>query len=182
MHGFGNLKDMDMWKDFTSLTEAEDLVDMKQLTDEQEAEANKVVVPTLDTDEYKASGSAGNTPAPELKNEKEAQLGAAEDVDDEEIEPQMDGIGGMSIGGSIRKEMARTEAFEGDETVDDESMETAKDRTSEAVMEKVDDIFTEMFGKSYQEKAKEKDYDLDTTTPVVVIEEPRRYKNIKKGW
>lgn len=190
MHGFGNLKDMDKWKEFTALTEAKDLVDMKQLTDEQEAAADRVVVPTLDTDEYKASGSAGNkasgsagnTPVPELKNEKEPQLGAAEDVDDDEIEPQMDGIGGLNIGGSIRKEMARTEAFEGDETVDDESMETAKDRTTEAVMEKVDDIFTEMFGKSYQEKAKEKDYDLDTTTPVVVMEEPRRYKNIKKGW
>jgi hypothetical protein len=155
---------------------------MKQLTDEQEVDADNVIVPTLDTDEYKASGSAGNTPVPELKNEKEPQLGAAEGDVDEDIEPQMDGIGGMSIGSSIRKEMARTEAFEGDETVDDASMETAKDRTSEAVMEKVDDIFTEMFGKSYQDKAKEKDYDLDTTTPVVVIEEPRRYKNIKKGW
>ena len=177
MHGFGNLKDMDKWKDFTAMTEAKDLVDMKDLTDEQEAEMETVIVPELDDDNYKASGSAGNIPDPSLDKEKDVQLGAAE-CDDE---PQMDGLGG-SIGGSIRKEMARTEAFEGDEVVDEEGMDTAKDRTSETVMEKVEDIFTEMFGKTYEEKAKEKDYDLDTTKPVVVTEEPRQYKKIKKGW
>lgn len=178
MYGFGNLKDMEMWKDFTAMTEAKELVDMKQLTDEQEAEMDKVVVPELEGDDYKASGSAGNTPDPSLDKEKDPQLGAA----DCDKDPQMDGLGG-SIGGSIRKELARTEAFEKNEVVDEESMETANDNMSDIVLEKVDDIFTEMFGKSYEEKAKEKDYDLDTTKPQQVITgEPPQYRNIKKGW
>lgn len=176
MQGFGMLKEMEKWAKLTALTEAKELVPMKDLTDEQDAEMEKVVVPTLDTDEYKASGSAGNIPDETLNKEKDAQLGAAECDDD----PQMDGLGG-GIGGSLGKEMARTEAFDGDEVTDEDPMDEAKDRTTDTVIERVEDIFGEMFGKSYQEKAKDKDYDLDATKPMVTTKQPAKFR-VKKGW
>lgn len=179
MNGFGLLNNIDAMKKVTTEVSEKDLVNMNPLSEAQEKELNKVTVVDIDTDEYKASGSAGNTPDPSLDKEKEAQLGAAEG-DDEDA--QMDGLGGCNIGGGIRKEMARTESFEGDEVTDEEPMDEAKERTTENVMDKVKDIFEDMFGKTYQEKAKEKDYDLDMTNPSVTIEEPPQMKRIKKGW
>lgn len=178
MQGFGMLKEMDKWARFTAITEAKDLVPMKDLTDEQDNEMKNVVVPMLDDDEYKASGSAGNLPNENANKEKKPQLGAAETDD----KPQMDGIGGISsIGGSMSKAMSRTEAFEGDEVTDEDPMDDAKDRTTDTVIERVEDVFNEMFGKSYQNKAKEKDYDFDATKPMVTTKEPAKFK-VKKGW
>lgn len=176
MKGFGMLNALGKWSKFTAVIEAKELVPMKDLTDEQDVEMEKVVVPTLDTDEYKASGSAGNLPDDKLDNKKDAQLGAAECDED----PQMDGLG-SGIGGSLSKAMSRTEAFEGNEVVDEEPMDAAKDRTTDTVIERVEDVFNEMFGKSYQDKAKEKDYDLDATKPMVTTKEPAKFK-VKKGW
>jgi hypothetical protein len=178
MKGFGILNDIDKWVKFTAVTEAKELVPMKDLTDEQDTEMEKVVVPMLDDDEYKASGSAGNIPNESLDKEKKAQLGAAES----DKEPQMDGLGiGGGISGSLGKAMSRTEAFEGDEVTDENPMDDARDRTTDTVIERVEDVFNDMFGKSYQDKAKEKDYDFDATKPMVTTKEPAKFK-VKKGW
>lgn len=186
MQGFGILKELDKWSKLTAFTEAKELIPMKDLTDKEDREMENVDVPTLDTDEYrrsdyitsksKASGSAGNLPNRSLNNEKDPQLGSI----DCEIDPQMDGLGG-GISGSFNKAMSRTEAFDNNNATDESPMDEARERTTSSVIERIEDIFGEMFGKSYQEKAKEKNYDLDATIPMVITKSPTQFK-VKKGW
>lgn len=171
MQGFGFLNNIDALRDVTSLMETAELV---RSDDEVKEAKNKVAldnvnVPMLDDDKYVSSksviGASGNRPK-----------------EDESIEPdpQLElGLGGMNMG--LKKEMARTEAFNG--TVDEDPMETASDTRQENVVEKVDDLFKQMYGKSYQTKSMEKDskFDYDFTKPQVVLDNTSMFK-VKKGW
>ena len=160
-----------MLKDVTSMMETADLVrsDEEILEDENKDALNNVNVPMLDDDDYVSSksviGASGNRP-------KEDEV--------KEPDPQLElGIGGMNLG--LKKEMARTEAFDG--TVDDDPMETANDNRQENVIEKVDDLFQQMYGKSYQKKSMESDskFDYDFTKPHIVLDNTSMFK-VKKGW
>jgi len=171
MQGFGFLNNIDALRDVTSLMEAVDLV----RSDDEVKEAknrdalDNVNVPILDDDKYVSSkpvvGASGNRPKEDTTKEPDPQL---------EL-----GLGGMSMG--LKKEMARTEAFDG--TVDEDPMETANDDRQENVVERVDDLFNQMYGKSYQKKSMEKDskFDYDFTKPQVVLDNTSMFK-VKKGW
>lgn len=172
MQGFGFLKNINKLVEAAEETSKQDLVSLDPLTDEQNQQMKKVVVPTLATDKYKASGSAGNLPDDSLDNTKEPQLGCAADGDGK---PQLDGLGG-----GLGKEFdsGLTECDEG-ALVDEEPMKTAKDRTSENVIDKVRDMFTDLYGAPF------KKYDLDATKPSVVTKEPAEFLKkfkVKKGW
>ena len=134
MQGFGFFSRIDELKDKGKELEKSNLVEPdNQLTDEQENELNNVAVITLDDGEYKASGSAGN----KANNESD------------EVEPQLGGMGlGTTCG--LKKELARTEAFQGAEVVDDASREAANDIADNNKIEKlepvtkIDDMFSDL--------------------------------------
>jgi len=168
MQGFGFLNNIDALRDVTSLMETADLVRSDEEAKNRDALDN-VNVPMLNDDKYVSSktvvGASGNRPKEDESKEPDPQL---------EL-----GLGGMNMG--LKKEMARTEAFNG--TVDEDPMETASDNRQENVVEKVDDLFQQMYGKSYQKKAMEKDskFDYDFTKPQVVLDNTSMFK-VKKGW
>lgn len=173
MQGFGFLKNIDKLMEASDESSKKELVSLDPLTDEQQDEMKSVKVPTLSDDKYKASGSAGNLPDKALDNTKEPQLGcAATDVD---AEPQLDGLGG---GLSKEFDTGLTESEEG-AIVDEDPMKTAKDRTTENVIDKVKTMFDDIYGAPF------KKYDLDATKPSVVTKEPveflKKFK-VKKGW
>jgi hypothetical protein len=183
MHGFGDLKDIEMMKNLTALIESQDLIEEPELTEEEQERLNTIIVPRLKTNEYKAMGAAGNTPDKSLNKKKDPQLGVIDNnVSEDDI--HMDGLGGMNLGNSIKKEMTRTEAFEENDVVDEAPMQDAKDIMSKNSLDDVRDKIGQMFGRSYQDMIKSMDikYDVDGTKPVVIINEPKQYKNIKKGW
>lgn len=172
MQGFGFLKNINKLVEATEDTSKLDLVSLDPLTDEQNKQLNKVVVPTLATDKYKASGSAGNLPDDSLDNTKEPQLGSAANG---EGTPQLDGLGG-GLGKEFDSGLTECDAGA---VVDEEPMKTAKDRTSENVIDKVKDMFNDLYGAPF------KKYDLDATKPSVTTKDPAEFLKkfkVKKGW
>lgn len=175
MKGFGYFNQFEGLKDLADKTAQLPEIQVNPLTADQEEDIDNVSVPTLDRDEYKPSankamGSAGNT-VDGVDQDADPQLGCAK------------GIADSSIGLSKGMSMAQTESFDRGEVVDEDPVDTAKERTEDNVIEKTRDMFEEMFGKSYAQKSKEKDYDLDFTKPNVVIsDEPVSTRKIKKGW
>lgn len=173
MQGFGFLKNINKLVEAAEETSKQDLVSLDPLTDEQNQQMKKVVVPTLATDKYKASGSAGNLPDNSLDNTKEPQLGSAADGDDKPA--QLDGLGG-----GLGKEFdtGLTECDEG-AIVDEKPMKDAKERTTDNVIDKVKDMFGDIYGTPF------KKFDLDATKPMVTTKEPADYLKkfkVKKGW
>ena len=175
MYGFGMFNNIDALKHVTSLMEGADLVpsDEEMMTDEENAKLDNVDVPMLADDsapytkgsDGKVSGASGNKP---------------EEDSTKEPYPQMElGIGSMNMG--IKKEMSRMESFNG--TTDEAPMEDASDVRQKNVIEKVEDLFNNMYGKSYEKKSKEKDpkFDYDFTKPNVVLDNTSMFK-VKKGW
>lgn len=171
MQGFGFLNNIEALRDVTSMMETADLVRSNEeiMEDENKEELDNVNVPMLDDDEYVPSkpviGASGNRPKEDETEEPDAQL---------EL-----GMGGMNLG--LKKEMARTEAFNG--TVDEDPMETANETRQKNVIEKVEDLFKDMYGKSYEKKSMEKDskFDYDFTKPKIVLDNTSMFK-VKKGW
>jgi hypothetical protein len=166
MHGFGYFSRIDELKDAgNKLMEAEMISSEKEYTDEEQAELDNVTVIKLGDENYKAAGSAGN---------------AAND-DTDEAEPQLGGMGlGTSFG--LGKEMARTEGFQGSETVDEESCNLAQETTDSNKIDKmgpnaqVNEMFGEMFGKNYG--ADKHIHDVSKPHVDVVVDGIK----VKKGW
>lgn len=168
MHGFGFFSRIDELKEKGKELEKSNMVEPdNQLTEEQENELNNVAVIKLDDGDYKASGSAGNKPT----------------IDEEGVEPQLGGMGlGTTCG--IKKELTRTEAFQGAEIVDDESCDAANEIADSNKVEKigpsvkVDEMFGEMFGKNF----KAEDNSHDSSKPHVDIDIDVDGFKVKKGW
>ena len=170
MQGFGFLNNIDALKNITSMMENADLVPSEDEAMEQKRkeDLDNVQVPMLDDDQYEptsAVGASGNRPKEDKTKEPDAQL---------EL-----GMGGLKLG--MKKEMARTEAFDG--TTDENPMEDAQEAGQKNAMEKVEDLFHTMYGKTYEQKSKEKDpkFYNDFTKPNVVLDNTSMFK-VKKGW
>lgn len=170
MQGFGFLNNIDALKNITSMMENADLVpsDDEAMEQKRKEDLDNVQVPMLDDDKYEpttAVGASGNRPKEDKTKEPDAQL---------EL-----GMGGLKLG--MKKEMARTEAFDG--TTDENPMEDAQEAGQKNAMEKVEDLFHTMYGKTYEQKSKEKDpkFYNDFTKPNVVLDNTSMFK-VKKGW
>jgi len=195
MQGFGNLKQIEELKKCMESIEEEEIME-PEMSSEEEKELGNVVVPVMKKDVYepdkkeeKASGNKEELPSDKKK------MGAAGnpvvkesvpimgDVTETDIEPEpsiMDGMGMGTIGGGIKKEMSRMEGFTPNQAVDEEPMNAARDVYNSNVIDKVKDIFDKMYDNKFN-KAKQKQYDLDSTKPKSVIgTEPIR--RMPKGW
>ena len=170
MHGFGFFSRIDELKDASRDLMKEDMISSdNELTNEQQAELDNVVVIKLDEGDYKACGSAGNMP---------------DEMDmDENVEPQLGGMGlGTSCG--IKKEMTRTEAFHGNEVTDDESLNIAQEVADSNKIEKMKpenqamEMFGEMFGKNFGAE----NNTHDASKPHVDIDIDVDGFKVKKGW
>lgn len=101
----------------------------------------------------------------------------------DEIKPQLDSMGlGTSCG--IKKEMARTEAFQGSEVIDDESCNMAQEIADSNKIEKIrptskiNDMFGEMFGKNFGDEK----HIHDVSKPSTNVEIDVDGFKVKKGW
>lgn len=173
MQGFGFLNNIDVLKNITTIMENVDLVpsDDEAMEQQRKDDLDNVQVPMLSDDKYESTksvapiGASGNRPKEDETEEPDAQL---------EL-----GMGGLNLG--MKKEMARTEAFNG--TTDEDPMEDAQEAGQKNAMEKVEDLFHTMYGKTYEQKSKEKDpkFYHDFTKPNVVLDNTSMFK-VKKGW
>jgi len=169
MHGFGYFARIDELRDAgKKLMESEMIPSEDEYTDEQQAELDNVSVIKLGDENFKPSGSAGNSV----------------DDNEESTEPQ---LGGMGLGSTLDlgKEMSRTEAFQGGESVDEEScnfaQEFADGNKHEKVtpQDRVGEMFGEMFGKNYGSNEK---HIHDMSKPQTDVEIDVDGLKVKKGW
>jgi hypothetical protein len=185
MQGFGNLKQIEELKKCIESIEDEEIMEPEMSSDDQ-SELENVVVPTIEKDVYepvkkeekKSDAGSGNK---EVLPSDEKKTGAAGNAEVKEEVPIMGGLGmGSGIGGGLKKEMSRMEGFTPNEVVDEEPMAAAKDVCNANVIDKVKDIFDKIYDNKFN-KAKQKQYDLDSTKPKMMIgTEP--IKHIPKGW
>jgi hypothetical protein len=169
MHGFGYFSRIDELKDASNeLLEAAVISTEEEYTDEEQAELDNVTVVKIGDENYKTTGSAGNTPA---------------EFDADEVEPQLGGMGlGTSCG--IKKDMARTEGFQGSEVIDDASCNMAQEIADSNKIEKMgpesqlNEMFGEMFGKNFGAEK----HIHDVSKPSTDVEIDVDGFKVKKGW
>lgn len=168
MNGFGFLNNIDLLRDVANKLESVDFVPPDdQLTDKDEEVLSKVSFRKLDEGHkpYKAIGASGNKPAEDDSDVPYAQF---------EL-----GIGG-GLKPNISKEMSRCEAFDG--TTDESPVNNARNEREENVVEKVKNLFNDMYGKSYEKLVTGKPkIDHDFTKPNIVLDNTSMFK-VKKGW
>jgi len=133
---------------------------------------------------------AADDPQLEKIGLKKKEGAAGNSTKDKKPEPQMGAIGGLNF----KKECgladaAIQEGFNPSDVVDDTSMEIAKHNAQENVIERVKNVFNDVFDDKFT-KAKKKEYDLDSTIlPIGGIvssnkfdKVPKEYKLMPKGW
>lgn len=175
MHGFGSLKDLDSLIKIVSEPTEKPLVESTYTKTEQN-KLDNLYIPMLENDEF----------VPVKKDEKKVEevkkaVGAAGNTEeDKEEEPILGGMGMGGLGGGIKKEMSRMEAFNDDEATDEDPMKTEKERTQATASEKVKSFFNDIFDNNFG-KAKNKDYDLDNTK-IKNYSSTTPIKKIPKGW
>ena len=121
-------------------------------------------------DKYKPVAASGNKP---------------KEVDSEEPYPALEfGIGCGSVSKSMRKDMSRTESFDG--TVDEAPFETARDDRQENTLETTDNMFKKMFGDNYDSyvtKAPKIDHDFTKSKTILKgPSETLKPFKVKRGW
>jgi len=169
MHGFGYFARIDELRDAgKKLMEAEMISSGEEYTDEQQADIDNVRVIKIGDENYKASGSAGNSA----------------DGEKDDSEPQLGGMG-LGTSCSLGKEMARTEGFQGSDTVDEESCNSAQayadsnKHDNSNPQDRVGEMFGEMFGKNY---GSNKQHIHDVSKPHTEVEIDIDGFKVKKGW
>ena len=125
----------------------------------------------------KANGGSGNEA--EIPG-KEKQKGSAGNSEEKEEEAIMGGMGMGSIGGGIKKEMARMEGFESNQTIDEAPMENATDKFNENSLDKIRSVFNDMYDNKYV-KAKNKEFDYDGSVAKSTVSSTP-IKQMPKGW
>lgn len=200
MQNFGNFGRIDELK---SLVES---VEEKPLVEEKAPEAN-VRIPMLENDNFKKSDGAETesiallecADAPKKddgpedddgkksgaagtvkKNEKSKPVMGAEEENEEDPKPVMDGLG-MSEG---LKPQIKLNESEGDSVIVDESTKKNADKGYQEAMIEVKQAFDDMSNvyRGGKNKADTKNYDLDSSTFKEPIISDKPIKNIKIGW